>query len=708
MSVSTINCKAIFQWLLLLIFSVLFFAFILAPNIEKLNVPSLYMARDIRRSIEIYFAGKWFWMGPDLSGGGYLPGPFFYFLIGSVFYFFKSISAVFCLEVALGATSAVVLWNHICRKYSETAAVIYFFCFLNSLFFLGTLVEFWNPSFIFLFLLVSFALLNGPAGNARLACAGLLLGLCLQIHLTGLILIIGYFVFVLTLKTTAKKKLHKLLLVGFFALLPQIPFFIQRVFNHQGFSDLAAALQTFTQHIASPQLRPDAVFNWLGYFSREVFFLPSLLCLAFLRQKDFGPNKKFIFILAAISSSLSIWILYGAFLSRYLISLFLFGSLFLAIKAAEMIERSRRFRFTFIFLLVPGFIMKLPGSYSEELFKMTVFEFIFLGLLLFLTFILACFFFRTKYAKATFLVLSLTSVLSALFIKAHQNHSGNSRNGFSGDLSMHSANLLLRKVIETTGWSYVYFREHTFVKGIDRELDLSLTYELLLSEISHSQVSRNYDGLLVYRESLFDNLPEFILKALETGQISCDKNLKTEGFNLCFYSFTKGREKLRWNNIGYAYLYKNTPDFFVEKSDGILQVGPNEAVFYINSCNDFKSECSVFFRLRLLSSQLYVEVTGDPLAAVDPAVNPAWVLSLYKPLLNFDCRGKKVSIPIAQHLGFEAFRNSVLAPFDNTYALPCSRPSSIRLEFSDGENIFRNYTAGKLPAYQLVWNLDSQ
>ncbi len=195
---------------------------------------NVYSERDYFRSIDL-INGNLIWHGSELSGGGFSPGPFFYYLIGLPTYFF-GYSGLIALEIGLLSLGMVCLWQFLNLIYNPRLAWIALFILLNSNVVIFDLISVWNPSFIFFFwvVLAISLVLTTDRVYGRIAWPIF----CVTLGLTGQIHVLTFFWFLLPIiyfsrKTISTRKLLSGLGIIF---LIQMPFIIWYTMNRSQFT----------------------------------------------------------------------------------------------------------------------------------------------------------------------------------------------------------------------------------------------------------------------------------------------------------------------------------------------------------------------------------------------------------------------------------------------------------------------------------------
>ena len=136
----------------ILLFAVAFLNFYFFNGRDQ-EIPNAFQARDMQRAKDLFQSMSWIWHGPELSGGGYLPGPFYYYLIGVPIFIFNTIESVVFLKYILISLSAVLLREYFSHHVNKMTGYLVFVLYCTSYVLAFNSVENWNPSFAPLFFL---------------------------------------------------------------------------------------------------------------------------------------------------------------------------------------------------------------------------------------------------------------------------------------------------------------------------------------------------------------------------------------------------------------------------------------------------------------------------------------------------------------------------------------------------------------------------
>lgn len=120
---------------------------------------TIYQVRDIERA-QLVSHGSLALFGSEMSGGGHLPGGFYYCLMALVWSLFENIESLFLFMVMLMCCGAAIVWKHLDRILNIESATLFIVLLLCNPVFLQISLNFQNPSFLTLFALVAMLLLS--------------------------------------------------------------------------------------------------------------------------------------------------------------------------------------------------------------------------------------------------------------------------------------------------------------------------------------------------------------------------------------------------------------------------------------------------------------------------------------------------------------------------------------------------------------------
>jgi hypothetical protein len=170
-----------------------------AFNLRELHLALRFLTfqtRDLMRANELY-NGQWIFFGPEMTGGGHLPGPFYYYLLAATWPVRNLISP---LDLLLGMMVAAAMagFLYIRRRLSLESGLLFLMLFVLSTTVENLMNQYMNVSFavpllVFAFICILEAFRPTPESRRKKAfwCACLLLGLALQLHASSLAFVLA-------------------------------------------------------------------------------------------------------------------------------------------------------------------------------------------------------------------------------------------------------------------------------------------------------------------------------------------------------------------------------------------------------------------------------------------------------------------------------------------------------------------------------------
>jgi hypothetical protein len=704
----------------LLVFAALLFPLQAILDVAKFTV---FTTRDLDRA-QLLAAGRLIFFGPEASGGGHLPGPFYYFLLAAPLKLGLGWKAIWQLQFAMTAAGVSLIWLFVRLRLGAFPAYYAVFCaaFLDpKVLFFG-----YNASFLPLFAaaaLVSLCLAydedSGRRGAAWavfcLAC-----GLGLQFHMTfSLLLLAG-----LAAQLAARRLgLAPLALKPFAAgltlfLATLLPYGIWAVCAHYSVQLGQPAL---------PFTGASAVKLWgiLNYSiearaglpariltNRTISLLPfeALLPLLLLyagarrgngaaapAQAPAGTER----FAAACIKVLSIAAALTAFTyamslalspSRYAVVPRMSLHLLVCAVLARYQARIRPGRFypaavALLFVFVLAWRLALSPSAGLDF-----------GLphaALAATAGLALAFLAARSAgRALFpLALVLPLFLSLAIRAGVAGHAGDDVPGF-GDFEAMS-----REIFSRTGWSYEEARLRIFYVNARAEVTPSYVYRAVAAGGRRSPLPGTGLGRVDgYFAALFQvkkrdagaaadpaarllalDLPDMLKEGITSGGIRLGAPAGCGRLTLIPYEVTDTQK---------------FPPYFHNGSEGYSDTGPvpppapapGERVFRFkfNDCPGHGEWCDIMadVRMRPLGAGRWltrVTFSGEPLAQVCDGVNLRWNQILNTPYFEATCGGRKNRVALAGTLGmhrdkYRDMNESLLAPYERVFGVDCRGP----------------------------------
>lgn len=232
---------------------------------------SVFHARDLERAHDL-LDGHWIWYGPETTGGGYLPGNFYYLLLSLFTKIKEGWEAPWLGMLVLASLAGAGTWLFLKRFYGNLSALIWIFIYFGSIFNSAILRLFYNPSFGFLFVLASICttIFTYAYSGSLLSIAGsfVFLGFGLQFHFS--LISIFFSLFLLQFfagKLGLVRPSHRHFVIALMAgLLPLTPYLVFVIGPKGGVPIIPGNPTSADGFILS---RSDDIFPWWGYHIRE-------------------------------------------------------------------------------------------------------------------------------------------------------------------------------------------------------------------------------------------------------------------------------------------------------------------------------------------------------------------------------------------------------------------------------------------------------
>jgi hypothetical protein len=618
----------------LFIFALVYY-YISCISSGALMAPNSYQARDLTRAVDLYFNNGFIWHGPEVTSGGFLPGPFYYILLGLPYYLTQSLLSFYWFEYVLVSCGLVLTWIFLKRNYSLTTANLFYFIFLSSPYFKVELLSFMNPAFQYFFLLAAICCFLGNEKNRHYILGGLALGLTFQLHYAALTLLFSVILALLSDRQMIwKNKVKAIFLIGASTAIPCLFYFV-RVSLFAGNDPYFSSTNAFFNILHTTGRAFDAItlesgVKFFNLFLNEFYILPAIFLLL-LNWKS------------------------KTFERRLLMFTMVFSGIFLGGVAVSFVTA----RYVAPFVLASAFWFSISVGQIKDM----------------------------KYRFA--FILFSAVFISVNFAELWPKHLR--QNVIVGWQTLSASEALTKNIIMNTGWEPKYFHDHSYFYGLYTNDSYNFIYSYFYSK-SAPQNLQKYDGMWALPSGLYspampegpkygkliEFLPVNIYSAMMTGDIECKKWESTKEFQLCYYNF-KSKEKIRrWGNLGSSYSYSEKPppgNYGIKP--GVSVLAENEAVIYDNQCGYQHPDCYIYFDIKIFSSSvLKLEITGAPLAGYDPWEFPRWSRGFKSSRLVVNCSDRTSEFLIT-NMGFGDDRSNFSPPFDEYFELPCQNPKSV-------------------------------
>lgn len=245
-----------------------FFIFCICKDYSILYI---YQSRDLARAKDL-LGGEWLWHGPELSGGGFLPGNLYYLLLAAFIWIGGDWLSCWYGMLVLASLGGALVWLYLQNRFGKWVGVIWLLTYFTSPFNLISLSNFWNPSYTLLFNSLLFCAIIEiyafSTSQLKLISGFVLLALSLQLHLTSLLflsVILILQIMALNKKFLCSRPLHFFLAlsVGILFLCPYLYSLINSCQSE--FSDSSLQMKGYWQ---VDSVNTDSIFGLLPYWAQ--------------------------------------------------------------------------------------------------------------------------------------------------------------------------------------------------------------------------------------------------------------------------------------------------------------------------------------------------------------------------------------------------------------------------------------------------------
>lgn len=702
-------------------------AFFFAFSVQRLKWRMyffVFQERDIHRALEL-LAGKLIFFGPEMTGGGNLPGPFYYVLLASALFFDPSWESAWLCLILLMLAAGLIGWIYFFRRFSMLIGFVWLALFgMAST--TGRIVgHFINASYVMPFVvpaLICICTAFSPAPDRmRKICfvaACLLIGLSIQLHFSVVCLMFAILVLQwLAPRWNAPRIETRAFWLGMaFFLLPSLPYIVWRSLEAHGFPfgqensnagrpeqalPSLFLLMDFIRALPTAQLVKEAVIHLVETIPAA--FFPLALTYAVFRARpadaEFAGVSRWLrgqfllppLIVCAIAGFVPFSYWFFAPIGGRYGSVFYISMILISVLLLRGVFESRRMA-RFYCVAVAG-VFLLMTSYFVFQHKDVIPLQMFGGLAVLGLFpIAACLVFdRNSVEKAAgrplvFLSAALTIVTAG--IQQRMVHAGDFLTMPSLMPSRLAWDIIWYNVYTRTGWSYdeaihrLYFIDHHIeqdARPVYREI--AREYKPFVGEddvvpdgffisVLHSGMGMTPEA--TRRWLLKQTIHKDVRQALEQGGLRLGRPLP--GNLLIAPYFVVDRELLPESFHSYGQGYLRAPEEALlddlPESEGTRPLSENELLFKWNECPDRHKLCSTgaIVKVSRETADTYrfdVKVFGSVISQVSPWITPYWTQQWINPYLEVECGSGPVRRRLASSIGY----GREYATYPTTHAL---------------------------------------
>jgi hypothetical protein len=613
---------------------------------------SSFLGRDLDRA-HLLLQGHPIFYGPELSGGGHLPGGFFYALISLPLALGLGWKGVFLLQSLLAGVSGGLIWFFLRWRTDLEIAVVAIAGLLLSVETRAALIFFGNPSFAPVFLTISilgFWLLGTEERRRRRIwiCAVTFgsLGLAVQLHYSTLLILLAAAIAQYWTPREARLKRRELATGALAMGLPLLPYMVWSIFRWMG--------RPFGQ----------PVLAFTGEFSEAPTYLTKM---------TLGYGR---FTLSAIE-------LAGHTLDC-LFSPPILGVLAVMLAFASIARRAPR----------PP---RIPAPLVLSLMACTLAPAIFLV--------------KSRYLSTPAVPAALLTALIYEHVRGWHDRFAQSilaavcAAGAFGSfpkwtwdrrqITISEMTAIAHTVHGATGWDWEQAKRRLYFTTNQSSQTIRYIYQEEKFPPRAATGGKTPDGyfVLLGRTTFGEkHVPLVVTKALQAGSMTLGDPVPAAGRAVLvpYFILDAYNVPVSFQNRAEEY-YSHTG----EDIDALLAADRKHSVSAVfNSCPEKSDYCRILLNAQSAdfadpNQELRVQVLGLPLAFQSPWITVQWNEALFHPYLQARCAGKKVTVNLAKVIGRvqdESRRMNhkgfLYTPYERRIRLPCTgKVEKLRLGF---------------------------
>ncbi len=745
--------------------SLLFTFLIDIRHLYRETVFYTFQIRDIYRAWDL-LNGQMIFFGPEMTGGGNLPGPLYYFFMAASFLINPHWFSAWVLQYLLAVLAMLFGFEFFKKKFNELTAFFWIILFATAPFTFWFLKVFLNVSSLLLFVVLSLIFISRTFSDEfyedrRLSFvkACFFLGIGLQFHLSIIFLFFAFCWLLAKAKRFEQPEIHQqdYKWGALIFLLPSLPYLIWLLLKQ---IDIEIGGPTFYVGESSQTL--ESIFFLIKEVSKDSW--KTILTLSL--QKFFFTVPfamlPILFVFFITESFKSFWQA-----NRVLLICLLFSFL----PYLNWYFSPQAIRYTMLFYVCLLFLTtKLFQEILNDEKKLSLFNEV--ALYFQIVFILICFFyFSDAYAKNAFAVFFSLLFCSLLMVRKNSKRlsrmipgSGMAIFLFLSLLCSQQMNTetfdfkykdrtkymptqvewdhIWSTIYQNTGWSYEQAKDKIFFIGHHMSQSPELAYMAFDKKKALAKTNSIPDGFIVSnrffslankqtRQSFLghfngwlnrQNIPKEFLNALDDKSVVLGENLSHEVLIVPYFVKDPLKFPRHFHNI--AEGYRRTLDDEVldklKKSEGVKKLNSGDFLFKWTDCLVQDAFCAngALVRLNKLSHNQFkaeVKIVGSSLSQISPWISPNWTQVWLSPFLEITCGKELLHFDIISSIGFSrelthlrrsAFflgNNSILAPMTREFAFECSSPLTQLSVGRKGSKVDQIVRVMTLPAAKLTY-----
>lgn len=689
-----------------------------------------FQSRDIGRALNI-LSGMPIFFGPEMTGGGNLPGPFYYLLLIPGLLTTGDWRGAWYLMVGLAALAGALGWFFLRSRKMPVAALLFLTLLPLSVVTQHYMTLFINPSYLFIAVVLALIFIcdafsgnkPGERRDRSFVWAGLTVGLGIQIHYS----IIFLFFAALFMQWRAPRlglprlgRRHFIFGLITFAL-PFVPYWIWSVASWSGWSfgqpsvyvGKVADVWPTMLHLLGAVSEFDAAAAGRRMVIQVVNNLPWALALfglvaviggrtAARPQSPYSDLIRPLSICAAFGFIPFSYVFFVPIANRYSLPMVVP----LLLLTAVLIESLLQSRFKVwlynglaaaIGLPVAAYLLLQPGTPANPIELL-------LGVFLALMAVVLTFIRSKDLPLAPVATVTLTALIAALHLQFYR--SGGLRTAENNMVRYSHWRIVWQEVYRQTGWDLEELKYRVYFVNAHTNGDPEPTYRSVVREKGpiRNLASETPDGYILIvnpplghqdlktwllnqpiAEDLKDGLREGVVELLTEirGPMMAVGYRVHNGSPLPKSFHNWG---LFYNRTEYAALLGAYEDNRAHK------LADNRFFFLWNECPDAHPYCDnaadvTVERRDGKHLDINVNVIGESLSQNSPWIHPTWTQSWNEPYVEVECAGRRQTVPLGDSIGYRREylvyepvtlyfigNNSILAPYRRRLTIDCPEP----------------------------------
>ncbi len=672
-----------------------------------------FQTRDLARAADL-LRGNLIFFGPETTNGANLPGPFYYILLLPAMLFNDTWRTAWWLMIFLGGISATIATLYFRNTKGMIGSLLFIGLYLLMPFATGYYIINLNPSYLFIFVVLSLMLgIKSFDQNVTikrgtyfaLACA--IIGLGAQLHFSIMSMLLALILLQLFSKKLSLPKLtNKQFLIGISAfVLTTLPYFIWVILqkfeftigqqsSYPGIADKFNSTFLYLVKFGLTMPLDYMIISSITDFLRVLPLALLIFPLIFLNLSKSDWSKLnndseftngwqkskilLIFTFTGLLPYLSIILIkiahrYGMVLQ--IASLFLMVTLLFQIFNFSFLLRR------YIWLSITALGFALCFVYFKDYLDSFVFRLnlrivvivasVIVGLAASIKLKLI-----TRLFAASVLVTILLTLTQSIIFRVVSSNTVKA----SGNRVVRSHWLrIFRNIYELTGWTYSEAKNRLYVINVHDNNDLEPFYNEVVRNYSGAKIKKSSqkakpDGILVAGGMYGDDLKSWLLteaihedikKAIRSGHLIFGEPYIEREYGVSiliapyYVSNTEFVPKSFHSNGLY---YKKSEDFDFLKShpgpESVYIRANAETVFQWNECPDQHPYCNTAAKVSISKSiknkvNVTVQVVGESLSQVSIWVHPNWTAAWDFPFIEVKCGEQSFRKILASSIGYK-------------------------------------------------------